>query len=143
MKDPCQECDNLEKRNQFLEQGGASLLDNNDSRYRMAFRQSFTESQEDGLKYKHLFETAPDAIFIADVESGLILDANESAAKLLDIPVNEIIGMHQSKLHPAEESERYKKMFREHIEKGIPIFSDDIYVCRRVRLSPCVGQNHL
>ena len=131
MKDPCQECDNLEKRNQFLEQGGASLLDNNDSRYRMAFRQSFTESQEDGLKYKHLFETAPDAIFIADVESGLILDANESAAKLLDIPVNEIIGMHQSKLHPAEESERYKKMFREHIEKGIPIFSDDIYVCRR------------
>ena len=129
--DPCQECDNLEKRNQFLEQRDSSLLEENDLQYRRVLRQSFTESQEDGLKYKHLFETAPDAIFIADVESGIIQEANESAAKLLGVPVDEIIGMHQSRLHPAEEVEHYKKVFRQHIEKGTGVVSDDIYVCRR------------
>lgn len=131
MKDPCRECDNLEKRNLFFEQSGSSLLDETDSQYPMVLGQSFTESREDNLKYKHLFETAPDAVFIADAESGLILDANESAAKLLGIPIDEILGMHQTQLHPPKETERYKKIFMERIKQRSTVFFDDIYVCHK------------
>lgn len=54
------------------------------------------------LQFKNLFEGAPDAIFIADAESGIILEVNHSAEKLMQLPKDKIIGLHQSKLHPSE-----------------------------------------
>lgn len=77
--------------------------------------------------YHDLFKTANDAIFVADAETGIIVDANKPAEKLIGIPVLKIKGMHQSRLHPPEEVEKYKKLFRGHIEKGNAI-SEDIYV---------------
>jgi len=77
--------------------------------------------------YHDLFKTANDAIFVADAETGVIVDANKPAEKLIGIPVSKIKGMHQSRLHPPEEAEKYKKLFRDHIEKGNAI-SEDIYV---------------
>ena len=53
-------------------------------------------------KYKYIFQHAPDAIFIADTQSGFILDANDMAAELLKMPRDQIIGMHQSQLHLLE-----------------------------------------
>jgi PAS domain S-box-containing protein len=38
--------------------------------------------------------------------------------------------MHQSQLHPKEDIEKYKKMFRERIHNGTVTFGDDVYVCR-------------
>ena len=77
--------------------------------------------------YHDLFKTANDAIFVADAETGVIVDANKPAEKLIGIPVSKIKGMHQSRLHPPEQAEKYKKLFRDHIEKGNAI-SEDIYV---------------
>jgi PAS domain S-box-containing protein len=77
--------------------------------------------------YKHLIETAPDAIFIADVQTGIILEANNSAARLLGLPLNQIIGMHQSQLHPSQEEQRYRDIFQEHIRKGSGFIIDDVY----------------
>ncbi|MBC8379322.1 MAG: PAS domain S-box protein [Planctomycetes bacterium] len=79
-------------------------------------------------KYKHLIEFAPDAIFIADAESGIILDTNKSAAELLGIPVEQIVGMHQSLLHPKEEAERYKQIFQEHVGKRTGTIAENVYV---------------
>jgi len=86
--------------------------------------EALRESEE---KYRKLMETAHDAIFIADADTGLILEANCKAQELLGLPLEQIIGMHQSQVHPPEETERYKSIFKEHAKKG-GVISEDIYV---------------
>ncbi|MCO8246493.1 PAS domain S-box protein [Haladaptatus sp. AB643] len=73
-------------------------------------------------KYRTLVEAAPDAIFLADVETGKILEANRAAAELLDRPIEELVGMHQSDLHPEGELERYKNLFerRHDLDESTP-----------------------
>jgi PAS domain S-box-containing protein len=75
-----------------------------------------TDLKEIEGKCRKLMETAGDAIFIADAETEIILDVNKKAEELLGIPAKEIIGMHQTQLHPKEEAERYAKIFREHAQ---------------------------
>ena len=67
-------------------------------------------------KYDALLEGAPDAVFIADSSSGKIIDANRAAATLFDTTVDDLIGRHQSDLHPPEELEKYKALFERHKE---------------------------
>ena len=66
-------------------------------------------------KYQSLMEAAPDAIFLADVETGEILEANAAAAELLGRPVEEIVGTNQRSLHPPENGERYRELFERHV----------------------------
>ena len=66
------------------------------------------ESEE---KYRTLVESADDAIFLVDYESGEIVDANLSAEELFEIPIDELIGKSHTELHPKGEEERYKKYF--------------------------------
>lgn len=73
---------------------------------------ALSESEE---KYRRLFESASDAIIVADAESGIILDANFMSEQLLGKPIDKIIGMHQSEIHPYETRAYYKKMFSEDI----------------------------
>lgn len=60
-------------------------------------------AEESELQFKNLFEGAADAIFIADEESGILLDANAAANSLMQMRKDEIIGLHQSRLHPKTE----------------------------------------
>ncbi len=76
------------------------------------------ELRESEEKFRKLIETANDAIFIADTETGIIIDANKKAEELIGYSKDEIIGMHQTQLHPVEESEKYGKLFKEHIDLG-------------------------
>jgi two-component system cell cycle sensor histidine kinase/response regulator CckA len=78
-------------------------------------------------RYRVLMETASDAIFAADGETGIIVDANQKASELLGIPTAQIIGLRQSELHPPEDVEKYQDLFRQHAARG-GIVSDDIYV---------------
>jgi PAS domain S-box-containing protein len=80
--------------------------------------QRTTGLQESEAKYRQLFEELNDAAFLADAETGIILDANKQAETLLGRTRDEIIGMHQSKLHPAEKAEDYRQRFAAHVEKG-------------------------
>ena len=64
---------------------------------------------EDGEKlivpqseYKKLFDDAVDAIFLADAETGIIIDCNKAASQLTGWKKSELIGKHQSMLHPPE-----------------------------------------
>ena len=86
------------------------------------------ESEE---KYRSLIESANDAIFVADVETGIILDTNKRAEELIGIPAEKIIGMHQSQLHPKEKAEYYRKIFKGHIQKEKTISGEDIFVCNK------------
>jgi PAS domain S-box-containing protein len=85
------------------------------------------ESEE---KYRNLMQNANDAIFIADGESGILIDANRKAEELIGLPRKNIIGMHQSQLHPETETERYRKMFRDNA-KSDHIESESVYIQHR------------
>ncbi|MBF0108645.1 MAG: PAS domain S-box protein [Magnetococcales bacterium] len=97
-------------------------------------------------KYRLLVESANDAILIADADSGIIVDANSKAGELLGRPVSEVIGMHQTALHPPHEIERYQQLFREHVQKGKGLLSG-VFIVRRdggeVPVEICAGVTDL
>jgi PAS domain S-box-containing protein len=67
-------------------------------------------------KYRGLFEEAMDAIFVADAETGILLDCNRAATRMVGRKKSEIIGKPQQMLHPPEESNgRFSKTFEKHI----------------------------
>jgi len=70
--------------------------------------------QESELKFRTIFENAGGAIFIADIETGIILDCNSIAEKITGLHRDKIIGLHQSELHPAEDKDKYTKTFHDH-----------------------------
>jgi len=82
--------------------------------------------------YRELIDAAPDAIFVADVDTGVLVEANEAAASLIGRPRREIVGMHQSELHPDDGGDRYRQLFDHHQDPGESVhrrFDDDaIYV---------------
>jgi PAS domain S-box-containing protein len=67
--------------------------------------------RETSARMAAIFEGARDAIFIADVATGVILDANVTAARLVNRPLASLVGLHQSQLHPPEQAERYRQQF--------------------------------
>ncbi len=82
-------------------------------------------------KYRTLIEGASDAIIIADADSGLIIDVNQEAEKLLGRPAGALIGLQQTELHPAGEAEIYRNLFAEHVRMGKGT-SDDTFVVNGV-----------
>lgn len=75
-----------------------------------------SRKQDSEEKYKKIFEESAEAIFIADAESGIILECNQAATELVDRTKDELIGQHQSILHPPEETENgFTKSYKEHM----------------------------
>ncbi len=71
--------------------------------------QALQESEE---RSRLLLENASDAIFLADVESGLIIDVNIKACELVGCSREELLGKHQSELHPPEIREQSARGFK-------------------------------
>jgi PAS domain S-box-containing protein len=73
------------------------------------------ESEE---KYRRQFEEALDAIFIADAETGILIDCNPAASGLVGRAKSELVGKHQRTLHPPEEVEGgFSRSFKQHLEE--------------------------
>jgi two-component system NtrC family sensor kinase len=85
--------------------------------------------KESESKFKNLFEYTKDAIFLADAQTGILVDANPAACRMLGLPKEKVVGMHQSKIHPLEMVEQYKQLFRNHVEKGAAVTEDLIVQC--------------
>ncbi len=77
---------------------------------------SLSESQ---IKLRLIYTHMPDALLLADTETGIVLDANPAATVLLDRPLNQIIGLHFSQLHPPVEFESAVTDFNEHASSDI------------------------
>ena len=131
MDDPCKQYETVEERNLWLQQNSLSASELKESNNHSRLEQALKEQQESEQKYKHLIDFAPDAILIADAESGIILEANNSAATMLGLAVNQIVGMHQSQLHPAEDAQRYRELFQEHVQRKSLYVTEDVYVQHR------------
>lgn len=63
------------------------------------------------LRYKALFDGANDAVFIAEAQTGFIVDVNDIACELMGKTKEELVGIHQSELHPPEELNMIKEQF--------------------------------
>lgn len=93
---------------------GAVVIARDITEYRMA-EERLRVSEE---KYRHLFENLNDAAFLADMETGFLVDANKQAEALTGRTREELIGMHQSRLHPPGKDEEYRGKFAAHSAKG-------------------------
>lgn len=112
-----------------LELDGKPVLFNS-SRDISARKQAEKRLLDSENKYRLLIESAKDAIFLADTVTGIIIDCNKSAAALLGRPKQEIIGLHQSAIHPTADISFYKQLFKNHVETGNAI-SDDVCVINK------------
>ncbi len=65
------------------------------------------------MKYRKLLEFANDAIFVAEAETGIIVEANQKAAELLGRPIEEIVGTHHSGVHPPDRVDEYIERFQQ------------------------------
>jgi len=75
--------------------------------------EALRESEE---RYRKLFEEAQDGIFLADSETGMIVDCNYEAAKLVGRDKSELIGQHQTILHPPNQgNRRFSETFQKHL----------------------------
>ncbi len=81
-------------------------------------RRAEEELRESEGRYRNLFDELNDAVFLADTETGYVIDTNKRAEVLLGRAREEIIGMHQTELHPPEVTNGYRQRFAAHVEKG-------------------------
>ncbi len=71
--------------------------------------------KESEARYKTLFEDAPDAILLIDVDSGIVVDANPAAYHLFGITEGELIGIEQDEIFINKP---------ENIEKNVDVAED-------------------
>jgi len=76
--------------------------------------EALKESEE---RYHSLFDGSPDSIILCDPQTGLITDVNLAACRLSGRSREELIGMHQSKLHPSRNLALSVDNFRKNILK--------------------------
>jgi PAS domain S-box-containing protein len=67
--------------------------------------------------FRALFEGMPEAIVIVDPETGIIVDANPAASQLVLRSHEEIIGLHQSQLHPPTNQESTTQTFMDYCQQ--------------------------
>jgi PAS domain S-box-containing protein len=81
------------------------------------------ERREFQERYRLLFEAANDAIFVADAETGMMLDCNSRAEKLMGCSREELRTLHQTELHPSDKKEQYHHEFERATRQQGVIFS--------------------
>jgi len=77
--------------------------------------EALRESEE---RFRSIFEGSLDSILLADPKTGEILDANPAAEELLLMSREEIIGLHQSQLHPPDLRGYEKAAFLRVVNEG-------------------------
>ncbi|HKJ77307.1 MAG TPA: PAS domain S-box protein, partial [Gammaproteobacteria bacterium] len=78
-------------------------------------RETMNALRDSEALYHGLVESANDAILTADAATGRILVANRQAEELLGRSAGELVGMHQSDLHPPEQDRRYRQIFNDYV----------------------------
>lgn len=67
-------------------------------------------------KYRMQFEGSLDAIFVADAQTGIMIDCNPAATRLVGREKSELIGQHQRILHPQDKIEgEFSATFKQHL----------------------------
>ncbi len=70
------------------------------------------ERREIENRFRALFELSPDAFLLAEVATGMLVDANPAAEMLLQLPRDQIIGRHHESLYPPDQQPKAHESFR-------------------------------
>ena len=76
-----------------------------------ARKQAELRLQASEEQFRAAFEGASDAIFWADAATGILINCNRAAEELLEARREEIIGKHQTSLHPPESADQFRDQF--------------------------------
>ena len=66
-------------------------------------------------RFDILFHHMNDAAVLADIETGLILEANQPSERLWGKSISQLVGSHQSELHPPALNAEARRAFEDHI----------------------------
>lgn len=79
--------------------------------------------RESEQRYRLLFERAHDAIMLVDIETGILLDANPAAERMLGRKREDVVGKHHTEQMPPETREFHEQSFRVNarIDGKIPV----------------------
>ncbi len=94
------------------------------------------ELVESERKYRSIFDNANDAIFVADVETQVILDTNKQGEKLINRTKKEIQRMSWFDLYPAYKAELYRSQFEAQVRDGGFVDADTEIVCKDSSIIP-------
>ncbi|MDH5639545.1 MAG: PAS domain S-box protein, partial [Nitrospinota bacterium] len=90
-------------------------------------REALKESEE---RFRMFFENSPDAMLLADADTGMLLEANQAAEKLFGRPRKEFSGMSQSRLHPPEDTQVVKERFENRVTDPDPTIPRENMIVR-------------
>jgi len=82
------------------------------------YKQAEDDLRQSEERFRLTFENAVDAIFWADPATGTIINCNKAAEELLQRPRKEIIGRHQTFIHPPEKASYYQGRFAHDAREG-------------------------
>ncbi|MFN3298732.1 MAG: PAS domain-containing protein [Sediminibacterium sp.] len=88
------------------------------------------------LRYAALFDGAEDANLIADATSGCLVDVNDRASELFGYAKAELVGMHQTQLHPPKDLERISTLFQQFTKSKEHQFVDTNIVDHKGKIKP-------
>ncbi len=82
-------------------------------------------------QYRLLMENSSDAIFLFDAKSLTVLEANPKAVDLTGRSIEELIGLDQEELHPSEDRDFHRRLFRQYVQGNISGITTDISVLHK------------
>ncbi len=92
-----------------------TLSSGEDITARQRMEEALGKSEE---RFRKQFEEALDAIFVADAQTGILVDCNRAACELVGREKSELIGRHQRDLHPPEETVgEFSRAFEQHLRE--------------------------
>lgn len=79
-------------------------------------------------KYRGVFNAVQTAVLLADLPSGVIIEANRWAKRLFGVSDNELVGLHLADLMQGEEPDRVRALLRRHRDR--PGFAGQVFHVR-------------
>lgn len=92
-----------------------------------AFKQAQASLENSERKFRTLINTAKDAIFIVDAETGIILDVNLEAENMTGIPAKTLVGMNRTDILVAKDDEANGKHLESLLRDGrVETYADEL-----------------
>jgi PAS domain S-box-containing protein len=82
-----------------------------------AIRESIKSLAASEHKYRSVFDAIQTAVMLADIPSGMVVEANKSAKRLLGASEGELVGLHLADLVQGGEQDRVRALLRLHPDR--------------------------
>ena len=82
-------------------------------------------------RLRMLMRSASDAILVVDGRTGMVIDANEAASRLLGYPIDTILTLHHTAVHPAAHREAYADGLRRTVAEKEVYSQGEVWVLHR------------